>query len=297
MKEQDYITKWLNHELSNEELEEFKKLDSYSSLIKLSDYASHFKAPEFNQEDAFIELQNKLKQASKQKSFAFTRWRAIAAFLVISIGLFFLLQPADSSVVFETKMAQKRTLSLPDASQVTLNAGSSLTYANADWDRNVTLQGEGYFKVAAGSTFTVATDQGNVVVVGTEFIVKERLNVFEVICYEGKVDVLFDGKTKRLTPGTGLLVRGNKIKSTATSDLNPSWTQGISIFKSTPIGEVIDELQRQYNVLIELDNVPTNILFTGSFKHQNIVKALESITVPLTLEYEIIDQKHVRISK
>jgi len=48
MKEDYLIEKWLRDELTLEELEAFKKLDAYSSYVKISKTAEHFKAPEFD---------------------------------------------------------------------------------------------------------------------------------------------------------------------------------------------------------------------------------------------------------
>lgn len=297
MKEQDLITKWLNHDLSKDELEEFKKLDSYHSLTKLSEYAMHFKAPAYVQEESYTILQDKLKNNTQNKKSTTITWRAIAAIMVISLGLFFLFQPSEELTTAIANVAEQSSTELPDTSQIILNADSKVSYDTNNWDRNVILDGEAFFKVAKGSTFTVKTSQGNVEVVGTEFSIKERSGVFEVICYEGKVDVSWNNKKYRLTQGNGIAFR-NKVKQDIfINDLKPSWVEGISVFKSTPYIEVIDELQRQYNVTIQLENVTTTSLFTGSFKHKNIVKALESITVPLTLDYKIIDSNTIRILK
>lgn len=65
---------------------------------------------------------------------------------------------------------------LPDGTEVTLNAGSRLKYDNIFGisDRIVNLEGEGYFKVAKNSEqpFTVKTSHISVVALGTEFNVR-----------------------------------------------------------------------------------------------------------------------------
>ena len=55
--------------------------------------------------------------------------------------------------------SQKQEISLPDNSQVSLNALSSVTYNESSWDENreLTLNGEAFFKVEKGSTFEVKT--------------------------------------------------------------------------------------------------------------------------------------------
>ncbi|MBQ0740845.1 FecR domain-containing protein, partial [Aquimarina celericrescens] len=80
---------------------------------------------------------------------------------------------------------------LPDGSFVDLNAGSELTHQRFFWSQNreITLQGEGYFKVTSGTNFTVTTSLGKIEVLGTQFNIKEREKLFEVNCYEGRVKV------------------------------------------------------------------------------------------------------------
>lgn len=70
----------------------------------------------------------------------------------------------------------KTQLTLPDGTQVWLNSQSKLTYANSynQKSREVTLTGEGYFKVAEdkGKPFIVHTSGISVRALGTEFNVK-----------------------------------------------------------------------------------------------------------------------------
>jgi Fe2+-dicitrate sensor, membrane component len=65
---------------------------------------------------------------------------------------------------------------------VNLNSSSQLSYSKNKWDskREVTLNGEAFFKVSKGSTFDVITLNGKVSVLGTQFNVKQRENYFEV---------------------------------------------------------------------------------------------------------------------
>ena len=51
-----------------------------------------------------------------------------------------------------------------------------------------------FLKVEKGKTFTVKTNYGEVEVLGTVFNVKSRDYAFEVICYEGSVEVSLDDK-------------------------------------------------------------------------------------------------------
>ena len=63
------------------------------------------------------------------------------------------------------------------------------------------------------------------------------------------------------------------------------WLNNESQFKSLPYKEVLEEFERQYNVTILAKDIDVNQLFTGSFSHNNIDIALQSISLPLHLNY------------
>ncbi len=188
---------------------------------------------------------------------------------------------------------------LPDASAVFLNAGSEISYDEKDWSnhRNISLQGEAFFKVAKGSKFEVQTSKGTVSVLGTEFVVKARPNYFEVICYEGKVLVNYAGKSLTLTAGNGFNVFDSTQKSIQTKDLAPTWLQSKSSFTSIPFSEVVQEIERQYNIRVSLENIQEQDLFTGSFTHNNLETALQALTIPFNLSYTIDGNNVVLKSK
>ena len=152
--------------------------------------------------------------------------------------------------------------------------------------RDVTLQGEAFFKVAKGSSFNVITESGTVTVYGTQFNVKQRENYFEVICYEGLVGVTHNSHETKLKPGDSfLIIDGKKIAKEKENAPTPSWINNESRFKSLPFKEVIAEFERQYNVNFTLLNIDSDYIFTGSFPHDNIEKALKLITLPSHLTY------------
>ena len=66
----------------------------------------------------------------------------------------------------------------------------------------------------------------------------------------------------------------------------PDWFLNKSSFKSIPLKLVIDELERQYNIAISVENVNTDRLFTGSFEHNDLEAALEVVTIPFNLTYK-----------
>ncbi|MCF8274895.1 MAG: FecR family protein [Flavobacteriaceae bacterium] len=284
--EREYlISKWLDNDLNNQELEAFKKLEDYDDLVKLSNSVKTFKAPDF---DSSKELDRVLKtiQSTKKQSSWVKPFLRVAAILAICFSLYYYTTTIDTTIT--TEMAEKTTIELPDASTVSLNAKSFLAYNKKSWknERHVELDGEAFFKVEKGSTFNVITKAGTVTVFGTQFNIKQRDHFFEVICYEGVVGVTFNSQLTKLKVGDSfLIIDGKKIAKEKENSPTPSWLNNESQFKSMPYKEVISEFERQYGVTIIANNIDTKQLFTGSFSHNNMNIALQSITLPLHVTY------------
>lgn len=286
MERDELILKWLNNDLTVAELEAFKQLKDYEALMTLNTHLHGFKAKEYN---VFEELEATLKAIETRKK-AKRNWLPIvmrvAAVLVVCLGIFYYTTTLDTQV--STLIAEKQTIELPDASTVVINAKSSITYNKHDWNdfRNVSLNGEAYFEVAKGSTFEVTTPNGMVRVLGTKFNVKQRDNYFEVVCYEGLVQVVYDSYNEKLSAGNSLLIfDGKLVANEKENKAEPSWINNQSTFKSLPYKEVIAEFERQYDITINTKNVNDAQLFTGTFTHDNLDVALKSITLPLQLKY------------
>ena len=290
MNRDDLIKKWLNNDLNATELEAFQQLEDYDALVTLTKGVKHLKAPEYNTSEELNQILQHIKTLKKPKKNWLPTFSKVAAILVACFGLYYYTTTLDTK--FSTLVAQKETFQLPDASSVQLNAVSTLSFNEHKWsnNRDVTLDGEAYFKVAKGSSFKVHTKDGTVTVYGTQFNVKQRDHFFEVVCYEGLVGVTYDNKETKLHPGDHLLLIDGKLIAREKENLTaPSWINNLSIFKSLPYKDVLAEFERQYNVTINLQKVNDSQLFTGSFTHNNLEVALKSITLPLHLTYSKTD--------
>lgn len=293
MDKETLIKKWLNHELNAEELEAFKKLEDYEQFTKLSNSLKQFKAPEYNTSEELKAIMPKLQPKQKQTSIMKQLLR-VAAIVVLGFSIFYYTTTLNTTLT--TDVAEKTTIELPDASLVTINAKSELTYNKNNWNkqRDISLIGEAYFKVTKGSSFNVKTSLGTVTVLGTQFKVKQRPNLFEVTCYEGSVKVVHQEQSSILKPGDSFLILDGKLitkeKETAS---NPSWLNNESYFKSMPLNYVLNEFERQFNLNFESHDVDTKQLFTGSFTHNDVDLALKSITLPLNLKYRIKNNRIV----
>ncbi|MBQ0786376.1 MAG: FecR domain-containing protein [Oceanihabitans sp.] len=286
MNKEELILKWLDNDLSPKELEAFEALEDYESLTKLAEYSKGFKAPEFDTEAA---LESTLRGIDVKKHTT-KKWLQpilkVAAILAICLGSYYFTTTLDSSLT--TDFAEKSSIELPDHSSVHLNAISKITFNKKNWNTNrtITLNGEAFFKVEKGSTFHVKTAAGTVTVLGTKFNVKQRKDYFEVVCYEGSVQINYNTGKAILKAGDFFSILNGTITTAITPNVRqPEWLNHISAFSSVPLSEVLAEFERQYHVKFDTSKVKTNTLYTGKFTHKNIDIALKSITEPLQLSY------------
>lgn len=300
MKDEQYILKWLNGEISEEELMQLKQSNDFSKLKKIAYYATQIETPKVDIEKAFKEFE--LKKATTKKSKVVPLnyknfYKYAAAVIVLLISSYFLF--FNNSVNFSTQYAETKTFNLPDESEVILNANSNVSFNKKDWknSRDIQLKGEAFFKVKKGKSFTVNTSVGKITVLGTQFNVKERKNYFEVKTYEGLVSVNYNNSLIKLAKGKMFKVINGKVDTLNTFDINnKSWLQKESNFKSTPLQFVLDDLQNQYDCIIKTKNVNLEQLYTGGFTHKDINVALQAVTIPLQLSYKI-EEKNITIYK
>jgi len=292
------IKKWLNDELNDTEKVAFEKLDDAQINLAILENAKYFKASNFLEVDDFNTFKQHYysqKQPAK-KLFELSTFLKIAGVLVIAFGVYFAFF-FNNETQIKTLAGEKTTVELPDKSQVFLNALSSIEYNESKWKdkRLLKLYGEAYFKVAKGKKFDVVTSSGIVTVVGTKFNVKQRLNYFEVKCFEGIVRVSSNTIERLLHAGDTYQILNNTFIESKTTAVLPKWTTNLSDFEAIPFKEVLAELERQYNIQIKSEDVNTNRLFTGGFVHNNLENALIAITQPMNITYELSSSNQVVI--
>ena len=293
--QENYLAKWLNNELSEAELQEFKNSEEYASYVRLLEASDQLKAPEFDVEQAYSDFRSRTKDTGGKVVVMrpMQKFIRIAAAIAVLVFIsYFYINSLDETV--STEYAQRESVILPDASEVILNAGSEITYNKKNWieERNIELIGEAFFKVAKGEKFTVSTQSGTVTVLGTQFNVEQREGFFEVSCYEGLVSVLFNNIETRLPAGNSFVVFNGKVMETQASEiLQPSWLNDESTFRSIPFKFVLNELERQYDIEVTSKDIDTVQLFTGTFSNTNLNLALESISAPYQIKYSIEGNK------
>jgi len=286
-----FLARWLNNELSDEEVKAFEKSEDFYAYKRIAETSSLLGKPTFNKEKAFQQvLQTRMTVKRKPVIPLWSYW--LAASVAILIGIFSLL-PSES--VYKSLGGEQLAFNLPDGSNVKLNSKSKISFHERKWDdkRELNLNGEAYFKVTPGSRFTVHTNRGDVSVLGTEFNVHSRNNYFEVLCYEGRVKVDFMGDAIILKAGDAVRFIKEEKESWSFSQQSPSWTKGESVFENLPLKEVVKALERHYKVHFETKGIDLNQRFTGSFTHDNLELALKSVFYPMGVKYKLRGKKPI----
>lgn len=285
MEENYKLAKWLNEELTEAELAEFKASTDFVIYENIKNYSSQLKVHEFDENKIFSQImatKNEEKPVIKLSKNWFFR---IAAILVISLGLTYIFTATNTQKQFALN-GQKTTFLLPDQSVVVLNSGSKIDYKTWNWDSNrkLNLDGEAYFKVAKGKKFEVQTSLGTVSVLGTQFNVKVRENRFDVVCFEGRVKVNYRNKEVIITQNQNVsFANGTQLDIPGQNLTKPSWMANEITFTKNNLTEIINEINRVFNVEIKAENTNSTQLFTGTIPI-NLNSALKIISATYHLK-------------
>lgn len=251
----------------------------------------------------------------------------IAAMLIISLSIGLLLfnryDTSNSKLnMVSTQYGSKSKIQLPDGTEVWLNGGSKITYRN-DYGANtrtINLIGEAYFDVKhdARHPFIIYTKNLNIKVLGTAFNVRAYKDeaTSEATLIRGSLEVSFPNRPNEkilLKPKEKVSFITNEYKKDSNKkdeDIEPNktmislskidyspkeklieeiaWRENKLIFRSKAFVELALELERWYNVKIEIEN--NNIKdkkFTGIFKNETVLEALDALKQTYLFQYSV----------
>lgn len=190
-------------------------------------------------------------------------------------------------------------LTLPDGTEVWLNAGSSLHFPVrfSGNTRTVELNGEAFFDVAArpGKPFTVIAGGNEVVALGTSFNINayQEEGAVRTTLVNGLARVDHNGESSLLNPGntavskTGDITRIEKANVAAVL----AWKNGLFLFKHTQVSEVMQQVGRWYNVSIKYaPDFDNGIYFSGEISRKvSLSKILTMMEKTGTARFSITD--------
>ncbi len=236
---------------------------------------------------------------------------SMAAILIVGLLLGSALSHLISSkedmseqLVFQTPRGEKSMVTLPDGSEVWLNANSRLVYNSFSSDhRQVELKGEAFFNVAhnENAPFVVKTNECDIKVLGTTFNVMayDEFGRKEITLLTGKINVHTESAEQILKPGQALILEDNQIKILEVSATEASaWVVNKFNFRNIPLTELLKRLENWYDVDITLENKSgKDVNFTGTFKNEETIwQVLDAIKVYTPIKYKKSDLRQIKVT-
>jgi len=273
-----------------------------------------------NMDAAWASIDKRLTQARAEdkqevsiKPIGFFRpWMRIAAAVLFLVSIAVWQYPnllRDKMITTETIAQEKTTIELPDGTKVWLNQKSSLQYEKQFDKRIVYLEGEAFFDVAKmkGKSFEIYAGASKTRVLGTSFNVRAypSENKVEIAVETGKVEFSAENKPSE----NALLTQGEFAVYTKTTEevdkltfekLNAAaWKKGSLRFKNSQLDEVIESLERYYDIDITVSNNKIyNCIWINTDTHEKPVleDLLKQISYTIDLKYEPVADKVFKLS-
>lgn len=293
------LARWLSNDLSDQELQEFKSSEAYFDYLKIAAATDNILPESFDTDAMYERVLSSEKYAvsnSHQPNKRRYLWWYSGAAAAITLVLAFLFL-INQDNVHTTGYGENLIVSLPDNSEMHLNARSKGIFNEGNWEkeRTISLEGEAYFSVESGSAFTVETKLGNITVLGTKFNVQVVQDLFIVTCYEGKVSVYQNESNQVLMPGESFRMINGEISQSEVVNESPSWMSNESSYVSIPVKYVLLALESQFEINFQFNDALGDQLYTGSFPHGDQQAALNIVLGALEIEYEIKGNKTIML--
>ena len=262
--------------------------------------------------NAFVHY--KRKSAYRQQVRTCCRYAAAILLLIVSSSVltYWLMRSDDSPALpvtyntLYTPAGQRAQLVLQDGTEVWLNAKSKLVYPSRfeGKSRNVTVEGEAFFKVAKDSVkpFIVSAGEVEMKVLGTQFNVYSypETGYVETSLLEGAVKVFFTGKEREgvvLRPNQQVTVSGEEMKVEPIARKEHFlWREGIYAFENEPLIHILKKLELYYDVrIIVEDSSLFKDTYTGKFRQRDslddifrVLQRIRNFKVERDTEHNIV---------
>ncbi len=317
VKENEILSDWINENSTNRDL-----LNSISSNKKLIQEYEIMNA--FNKKQALERFRDKVLLKAKIK--ALKRWK-VAALVLVLVGVGGLIYSLSNNLTrtenmstlytsINTDNGQRSRVMLPDSSIVWLNSGTTLSYpVNFSEDnRKIILEGQAFFQVTHKnkSPFSVQADGLVIRVLGTKFDVSAYPgnNEIAVVLKNGKVELThqeYETFNYIMKPGEKALynVTDNTMNvGLIDTDVYLSWIDGELIFRNEPINNVIEKLEKWYDIDVTVSDPEVyNSIFSGTIKNESYEEIFRLIGIACDLNcrmkhnYEKEEKPEIILSK
>jgi transmembrane sensor len=198
----------------------------------------------------------------------------------------------------ETPKGGQYQVSLPDGTNVWLNAASSLRYPTvfSGHQREVHLDGEAYFEVAKnpGMPFIVKSSRQVVEVLGTHFNISSYHDdpLVKTTLVEGKVRLSGLNSSQTVTLNAGEQALAHQHGAITVNAVNANqflgWKEGKFIFTDADIQSIMRQVSRWYNVEVIYKGGISKEKFGGSAsRFTNVAELLEILELTHQVHFEI----------
>jgi transmembrane sensor len=212
---------------------------------------------------------------------------AIAASALVAIGVG-LRAPGVTSETYRTAPGETRQITLADGTRIRLNAASKITVSlDRDARRVRMADAEATFDVThdAKRPFLIGAGDRQVRVVGTEFNLRQRADLFDLTVRRGVVEVrpadAPQAPPVRVTVGQELihtLGRANEVLKASDLDQAFAWTNGQLIYRDQPLSDVAADLSRRFGAPVRVADAHTAALrFSGVLVTDNEAAVLRRL--------------------
>ncbi|QZP20130.1 FecR domain-containing protein [Pseudomonas sp. DR208] len=195
---------------------------------------------------------------------------------------------ADLTADIRTGTGERRTVTLDDGSELSLNAQSAADIQFDPQRRLVRLrEGELLARVAGDRVrpFMIQTDQARLRAYGNRLLVRERAGQGQVVALNGAVEI--DSQNgERLQLAAGHEVHYDRAgfgPVQASSSGATAWVDGFLQVRDRPLSEVIEALRPYHNGLLRLDPSVAGLRVSGLYRLDNPQQILDTLarTLPI----------------
>lgn len=282
MENKEVLLNWMEGNITDAQVEREIGSEEFQLYKKIIDTSSKWESPKrkSSHREAFLK---KMQSVKKRKANTKILLKYAAVFLigVSSVLVFF----ANQNII--TPNGNTKIVSIFDGSTIKLAPNSSLSYNSVLYffNRKVTLEGNAFFNVIPGNSFTVNSPNGEVSVLGTSFNIIDREDYFNVVCFTGKVAVKANKQEVILKPLEGFENLSNKKSKFNNASKDPS-NNSYLYLNQVPLPIVLKELSNFYNVTFNTDAVSLEGTYNGLLINDNIELALKNVLYPFNFDFE-----------
>lgn len=297
------LLKFSRNECTEEEVNEIRRwLDNG----EWPNFPEEMEVPDEIRQQVWNKIYRQVQSAKTSRRYRMMRNNLIkiAAVALILIGtatfVFYYANQQHQPIVYTTGNQQHQKIILPDSSIVFLEPHSALTVVQpyGDKQRQLKLTGAGIFEVShnAKSPFSVVTGDIVTTALGTSFKVSsfQGKDINIALSY-GKIvieDKKLNDESERifLRPGEAVIYHKatHTLQKTEATPQQFDYRNNILYFKNAGINEVVDKLEKYYQVKIDYKTLThAKWSVSGEFDYQPLDVVMKTIAYSCNIQFKI----------